>query len=378
MTELFRGQRDYDHKQVPKLGILLTNLGTPDEPTTKALRKYLAEFLWDPRVIEVSRPLWWLILNGIILRTRPKNSAALYRAIWTEEGSPLLLICREQEKKFVARLEEEIGNPIAIALGMRYGNPSIDSALESLRKQGAQKLLVLPLYPQYSASTSASSFDSVADTLKTWRWIPDFRMVMSYHDHPLYIKALANSVREYWEKNGKTEKLLMSFHGIPKRYLYNGDPYHCQCHKTGRLVAKELELSEKEYMVSFQSLFGKEEWLQPYTDKTMESWGKNGVKSVSVMCPGFSADCLETIEEIDEENRAIFLEAGGKEFHYIPALNSRDDFIECLVQISLSNMQGWFTTKDQWDAKKKEEEMAHCQKLVEKSHEHFSQLDMIV
>ncbi len=344
----FVGEKNHDHAEVPAIGILLANLGTPDAPTTPALRRYLKEFLWDPRVVEVPRWQWWLILNGIILNTRPKNSAELYRKVWTDEGSPLLTISRRQAARMEEALRERIGEPLHVAVGMRYGNPSIEAGLEELRQKKCRRILVFPAYPQYSAVTTGSTFDAVADVLKKWRWVPGLRLVQHYTDHPGYVRALADSIRRTWENGGPPDKLVMSFHGMPVRYLHDGDPYHCQCHKTARLVAEELELPRDRWILSFQSLFGKEEWLRPYTDETLEELAKSGTGSVDVICPGFSADCLETIDEIGRENRHVFLEAGGKEYRFIPCLNDQADHVAALVDVAARELSGWTTPSGDW------------------------------
>ena len=337
----YSSKEGFTHEDTPRLGILIANLGTPDAPTTKALRRYLGQFLADPRVIEVPRILWRIILHGIILRTRPAKSAEAYREVWTEDGSPLLQIAKAQTRGIAERLEKRVGGPIAVELGMRYGNPSIPSALESLRAKGAERLIMLPLYPQYSGSTTASTFDALADTLKRWRWIPELRVINQYCDDDAYIAALAASIREHWDKHGRGEKLLFSFHGTPQRYLLNGDPYHCQCRKTARLVAERLELEPDRWQVTYQSRFGREVWLQPYTDETIKALGADGVKTLDVICPGFSADCLETIEEIGGENTEYFEEAGGEKLSYIPALNDRDDHLDMLTDLIMDHAQGW-------------------------------------
>jgi len=332
---------NFSHAQSPTLGILLTNLGTPDAPTTPALRRYLREFLWDPRIVDMPRLLWWCILQ-VILLIRPAKSAQAYQKIWDEkEGSPLLAISRRQADALRAALQENFNIPVVVELGMRYGNPSITSALQKLREARAQRILVLPLYPQYSSSTSASTFDAVAAAVKSWRWVPELRFVNQYHDHAGYIEALSNSIEEAWSRHDKPKKLLFSFHGTPKRFLMTGDPYFCQCQKTARLVAEKLQLKDQEWKVTFQSIFGREEWLTPYTIETLKEMGKQGIDSVDVVCPGFSADCLETLEEIEEENRHAYLEAGGKQYHYIPALNDRTDHIQALISIIKQHSQGW-------------------------------------
>ena len=330
--------------------MLLCNLGSPDAPTPAALRRYLKEFLWDPRVIEMPRPLWWLILHGVILRIRPRRSAAAYKTVWIDEGSPLLIISRRQAEALQASLEESINGPVTVALAMRYGNPSIGHGLAQLRQANCGRILVLPLYPQYSATTTAAVFDAVVDELKTWRRVPELRFVNHYHDDEAYTAALANSIREDFERNGQPDRLIFSFHGTPKRYLLSGDPYFCECHKTARLAAAQLGLSDNQWQVTFQSRFGREEWLKPYTDKVLEKLPQEGVKRVALVCPAFSADCLETLEEIDVENRAVFKQAGGESFSYIPALNDRQDHITALASLALKHMQGWPETDEQWNA----------------------------
>ncbi len=337
----YQGEFAFRHDQPAKLGVLLVNLGSPDEPTPAALRRYLKEFLWDPRIVEIPRPLWWLILNLVVLNVRSRKSAAAYQSIWTEKGSPLLVNSLAQQRKLAQAFEAQYPGLVEVALGMRYGNPSIESALESLHAAGARRLLVLPLYPQYSATSTGSVFDAVADLLKRRRWIPELRFINHYHDHPAYIDALAARVRQHWEQHGQPDKLVMSFHGIPKRCLLQGDPYYCECQKTARLLAEALALDEDRWMITFQSRFGREEWLKPYTAATLKKLPREGVKQVDVVCPGFSADCLETLEEIDETNRGIFLKAGGERFHYIPALNAGDEHIEFLKRLIEWHSLGW-------------------------------------
>jgi ferrochelatase len=346
----------FKHDKPIRTGILVTNLGSPDAPTTEALRRYLAEFLWDPRIVDVSRPLWWLILHGVILRTRPKKSAEAYRSVWTEAGAPLLTTVEKQAEALRQELAQRLPGPVVVEVGMRYGNPSIASALEKLRAANVARLLVLPLYPQYSCSTTASTFDAIAQAMKAWRWVPEMRFVNQYHDDTAYIEALAASVREAWAEHTQPEKLVMSFHGTPKRFLSEGDPYFCQCQKTARLLAARLGLKEDQWLITFQSVFGKEEWLKPYTIDTLREMAAGGVKSVDVICPGFSADCLETVEEIDVENREAFLAAGGETFHYIPALNERTDHIQVLVGIVQANLAGWPEASPKWNAEQDKQE----------------------
>lgn len=337
----YAGNTGYRHDEPDRTGVLITNLGTPDAPTPKALHRYLKQFLWDPRVVEVPRPLWWLILHGVILRFRPRRSAKAYATVFTEEGSPLLFHTRNQAGALAARLAEQGHEDLVVDFAMRYGNPSIASVLQSMFDRGVRRLLVLPLYPQYSGSTTASTFDALSADFTRRRWIPGLRFVTHYHDYPPFIDAAAARIREYWQEHGQAERLLFSYHGVPLRYLHNGDPYHCECYKTSRLLAEKLGLGEDEYMTTFQSRFGREEWLKPYTDETLKALPGEGVKSVQVFCPGFSADCLETIEEIGEENRDYFLEAGGERYEYISALNDRADHIEALSQLVLDNLAGW-------------------------------------
>lgn len=336
----------FKHGQTAKTGILLANLGTPDAPDRAAVRRYLKEFLWDPRVVEIPRPIWWFVLNLIILNTRPAHSAKAYAKVWTEEGSPLLVISRKQEAALREQLHTYFGDAICIELAMRYGQPSIGQGLEQLRNQGAQRLLVLPLYPQYSATTTASIFDAVTQTLQNWRWLPELRFINHYHDEPSYIQAVADSIRQYRSQHGKADKLLMSFHGIPQDYFRKGDPYHCECQKTARLLAESLDLKEDEWALGFQSRLGPKKWLQPYTGHTLKKMPREGVKSVQVVCPGFSVDCLETLEEIAMENRDVFLAAGGEHYAYIPCLNSAPSHIDMLLGLIKRHMGGWRLASD--------------------------------
>ncbi len=337
----YRPEPPFDHGSSRKIGILLINLGTPEAPTARALRPYLKEFLSDPRVVEMPRALWWLVLNGIILNTRPKKSAEKYAQIWTREGPPLKLHTERQTKLLKGYLGERLKAPHRVEYAMRYGAPSVEGALSRLREQGCDRILVAPLYPQYAASSTGTAFDAVFRALQRMRNVPAVRTVRHYHDHPDYLRALAQSVRDYWEKNGRPDRLVMSFHGVPRFALDKGDPYHCECLKTGRLLAQALGLDENRYQICFQSRFGPAEWLKPYTAATLEALGKQGVPRVDVVCPGFAGDCLETLEEIAMGGKATFLKAGGKEFHYIPALNERDDWIRALSNIVLENLQGW-------------------------------------
>lgn len=352
----YKGQR-FDHRQPAKTGILITNLGTPEAPTRRALKPYLREFLSDPRVVEVPRLLWWFILNGIILNVRPSRSAKAYAAVWTEQGSPLALHTQNQAQALAQRLADQ--PHLVVRHAMRYGQPAIANTIQEMMDQGVRRLLVLPLYPQYSAATTASTFDALAADFTKRRWIPELRFINGYCDHPLYIAAIANQIKTYRDQHGSSDVLVFSYHGVPLRYLHAGDPYHCQCLKTTRLVAEKLGLQQGEYMTSFQSRFGREEWLKPYTDETMHSLPADGVKSVQVICPGFAADCLETIEEIAEENRSYFLGAGGNSYAYIPALNSSDVHIDLLNTLINENIQGWSGAESDEELQLRDERVQH-------------------
>ncbi|HFD11613.1 MAG TPA: ferrochelatase [Crenotrichaceae bacterium] len=332
MTEITNNNPTHDKDS--SVGVLITNLGTPDAPTPKAVRRYLKQFLWDPRIVDIPRIPWWLILHGIILRTRPRRSAELYKSVWTDEGSPLLVISRAQKDA----LQKRLGDTAKVELGMRYGNPSIPSALEKLRQHGVKRIIVLPLYPQYSCTTAASTFDEIANTFKTWRNLPHLQFISRYYTHTKYINALCSSIQEHWAKHGQAEKLILSFHGCPKHHHTQGDPYFDECMETAQNVAQQLGLSERQWLATFQSRFGRTEWLKPYTDETLKELAQNGTKSIDIICPGFSADCLETLEEVAVENRSYFIKSGGKKYHYIPALNSRPDFIEAAASLVLSQI----------------------------------------
>ncbi len=336
----------FTHSQTDKIGILVSNLGTPEAPTKQALKPYLKQFLSDPRVVEVPKLIWWCILNLIILQIRPKRSAAAYATVWTEDGSPLLTHTKNQASALQAKFDAHSPGKYIVGYAMRYGQPSVENAMNQLLEQGARKVVVLPLYPQYCASTSGSTFDALANDFTKRRWLPDLRFISHYHDDARYISCLADSIKAHWAKHGRTDKLIFSYHGIPKRYLLNGDPYHCECYKTTRLVAEALGLQADEYMTTFQSRFGREEWLTPYTDETLKALPEQGVHSLQVICPGFSSDCLETIEEIGEENREYFMESGGKEYQYIPCLNSDDAHIEMLFNLLQDNLYGWDVEQD--------------------------------
>ncbi|GAA4327828.1 ferrochelatase [Pigmentiphaga soli] len=325
-----------------RTGLLLVNLGTPDAPTPAAVRRYLAEFLSDPRVVELPRALWWPVLHGPVLMLRPREAARRYASVWTPEGSPLLAWSRRQQAALAAELAAR-GHEVEVALGMRYGSPSLGQELDGLRARGCGRILALPLYPQYSASTTATVFDALAQRMGRLRDQPELRMVRQFHDDPGYIGALAARVRDFWRRNGRGRLLVLSFHGLPQRSVRLGDPYHGQCLETARLLAQRLELAEGEVMVTFQSRFGAAEWLQPYTEPTLQALARDGVAEADVFCPGFVADCIETLEEIAQQARAAFLRAGGRELRYIAALNDSPEWIGALADMALRNLQGWPT-----------------------------------
>jgi protoporphyrin/coproporphyrin ferrochelatase len=327
-------------RPAPATAVLLCNLGTPDAPTAAAVRRYLAQFLSDPRVVEIPKLLWWLILHGIILRVRPAKSAAKYATVWTPEGSPLKVWTQKQARLLAGYLGER-GHRVQVAFAMRYGTPAIGRELDALKAAGATRILVLPMYPQYCAATTASVNDAIYQWAQQVRALPELRFVNRYHDDPAYIAALAKRVSDHWMSHGRPDKLVMSFHGMPRRTRDLGDPYHGECLETGRLLAQRLDLKDDQWVVTFQSRFGKAEWLQPYTEPTLVGLAKQGVKRVDVMCPGFTADCLETLEEIAQEARDAFLEAGGAEFNYIPCLNDQHEWIAALSAIAIRHMQGW-------------------------------------
>ncbi len=345
----------FEHGDQLKVGILLANLGTPDSPTGAALRPYLRQFLSDTRIVEIPRAIWWFILHGIILRVRPKKSAEKYAQVWTPEGSPLLVHAQKQAQLLRGFLAQRIKSPFVIELGMSYGNPSIASAIKKLKAQHCDRILVFPLYPQYAASSTASAMDAVFRVLLKTRNQPAIRSIRHYHDHPAYIAALADSVQAHWQMHGgKPSKLVMSFHGVPKFHLLKGDPYHCECHKTARLLAEVLGLNKDEYAVAFQSRFGRQEWLKPYLANILEALGKAKTPRIDVICPGFSSDCLETLEEIAMEGKHIFQRHGGGEYHYIPALNESDAWIHAMTEITLENLHGWVSAE--WDTVRAKQE----------------------
>ncbi len=348
----YKPEPTFTHGTPAQTGIILVNLGTPDAPTAPSVRTYLKEFLGDPRVVEIPKAVWWFILNGIILNVRPKKSAAKYASVWMNEGSPLRYYTEKQATQLRGFMRQRTKAPYIVEYAMRYGNPSIPSVLHKLKEQNCQRILIVPMYPQYAASTTATAYDIVFDELKQMRNTPALRTIKNYHDNPGYIKALANNINDYWSKNGRPEKLVMSFHGLPQFSLDKGDPYHCECHKTGRLLAQELGLKPEQYALSFQSRFGKAEWIKPYTTATLLELGKQKTKRVDVVCPGFVADCLETLEEIAMEGKEDFLNAGGGEYHYIPCLNDNDDWMHALTDLVMDNLQGWLVEPDAADLEK--------------------------
>jgi protoporphyrin/coproporphyrin ferrochelatase len=320
-----------------KTGVLLTNLGTPEQATASALRRYLREFLSDRRVVEIPRLLWLAILHGIILRIRPKKSAKLYQNIWTAQGSPLMVISKQQHAKVTAQLTEKYGENVSVELAMRYGKPSIKQALEKFQQANIDNIVVLPLYPQYSGPTTGSTFDATVNEIKQWRWVPSLHFISGYHHNPLYIKALANSVSEHIHQHGKPDKLVISYHGMPKAFHDWGDPYADFCQQSTQLLAQQLKqssvLDETDIITCYQSRFGKAQWLTPYTTEVLAKLAAQGDKNIAIICPAFSADCLETLDEIKREYKQLFINAGGEEFHYIAALNANDDHIDALVDV---------------------------------------------
>jgi len=341
----------FKHGAQLKTGILLVNLGTPDAPTPGAVRRYLKEFLSDSRVVEIPKPIWWLILNLVILNVRPAKTAKKYQSIWMKEGSPLRVYTERQTQLLRGYLGEKIKSPLVVEHAMRYGNPNIRKGIDSLKAKHCDRILVLPLYPQYASSTTGTVMDELGRVFANIRNVPGVRLVRNFHDHPAYIDAIITNLLKHWTQIGrpdfKTDKLVMTFHGLPRFHLDKGDPYHCECHKTARLIAEQLNLTQDQYVVTFQSRFGKAEWLQPYTDATLEKLGKAGTKRVDVICPGFAADCLETLEEIAMEAKETFLHAGGKTFNYLPVANDTEPFIHALARVAEDNLAGWISAG--WD-----------------------------
>ena len=353
----FESSPQYEHGEPESLGILLVNIGTPDAPTPAAVRRFLRQFLGDPRVIEYPRVLWWLVLNGVILLIRPSRSARAYQQIWTEHGSPLLLHSQDIVSAVQNQLSARLSGVTQVELAMTYGNPSIQSGLERLHAAGARRIIVLPLFPQYSGTTTAAVFDSVSAALRKRRWIPEFRLINHYHDAPGYIAAHAANIRDHWEQNGKGDKLVFSFHGLPISTIEKGDPYFCQCQKTARLIASSLDLNDDDWTIAFQSRVGREEWLQPFTDEVLKKLGRDKLARVDVVCPGFAVDCLETLEEIAIRYASLFSESGGGALNYIPALNARDDHIAFLVRLIERNAAGWPESSPDWTASESAHEL---------------------
>lgn len=354
----FSKEPSFKHDEPERTGVLLINLGTPDAPTAQAVKPYLRQFLSDQRVVELPSWLWQVILRGIILNVRPKKSAAKYASIWSADGSPLKCNTEKLSKKVKGWLGAFQNTHVVVEYAMRYGNPSIDAILEKMRSENVNKLLIIPLYPQYASSSTGSAMDGVFAALAKRRNMPSLRSLRNFHDHPAYIGALVDQVRSYWQNNGRGNHLLMSFHGVPQFSLDRGDPYFCECHKTGRLLAEALGLAPSEYTISFQSRFGKTEWIKPYTSNIVHELGNKKTSRLDVICPGFVADCLETLEEIAIETKSEFLQAGGKEFHYIPALNDGESWVRALGTIIQEELKGWPVTPMDAAALRQRKELA--------------------
>ena len=348
----------YQHDSQHKTGVLLVNLGTPDAPTKEAVRPYLKQFLSDTRVIEIPRWLWWPILHGLILTFRPAKSAKKYELVWMPEGSPLKVYTERQTKLLAESLAKRTQSPLVVEYAMNVGNPSLADVFKKMKEQGCERILVIPLFPQYASSSTGSAMSNIFSLLKEVRNLPEIRTIKQYHDNPDYIAALATNINEYWASNGRPEKLVMSFHGIPQKSLDSGDPYHCACHKTGRLLAEALGLNNDQYQVCFQSRFGRAKWLTPYTSVILEQLGKDNLSRVDVVCPGFVSDCLETLEEIALEAKDTFINAGGQEFHYIPCLNEHKDWIQALSNITYTNLQGWLDLEHSKESLEKSKKLA--------------------
>lgn len=325
----FYGQESDIANSNKKTGVLLVNLGTPERPVCPSLRKYLSEFLMDPRVIELPKLLRLILVRGVIVNVRSHKSAANYRKIWSENGSPLLVNSQELSDKVATSL----GENYQVELAMRYGQPSVKDKINKLHEAGIRKLIVVPLYPQYSGSTNGSTFDAISKALSKLRWVPNINFVSSYYQSGKYVAAIGESIKAFWDKHGQAKILLMSFHGIPKKYITKGDPYYAQCQESAQRIADYLELDVDAWMLVFQSRFGAEEWLQPYCDQTLKSLPSRGIKSVDIICPGFSTDCLETLEEIEGENRHYFIDAGGESYNYIPCLNESDAHTDLISHV---------------------------------------------
>ena len=345
----YEGELAYEHGRPEKIGVLLCNLGSPEAATPSALRRYLREFLTDPRVIELSRAIWLPLLHGVILPLRAPRAAAAYAKIWLAEGSPLLVYTKRQRDAVDARLEEIWPSRIVTKMAMRYGEPSIADGLRALRDANARRILILPLYPQYAAATTGSVLDASLAALSAWRWVPALRFVNHYHAQPGYIAAVASRITKYWDENTRGDHLLLSFHGVPQDTFLAGDPYHCQCHATARLIAEQLRLADEEWNVCFQSRFGPKQWLQPYTETRLRELASDGVRRVDIACPGFAADCLETLEEIALRYAEVFTSAGGTSLRYIPALNDDPAHIDALVDLIRANVSGWNEVDPHYD-----------------------------
>jgi ferrochelatase len=359
----YLGLKNFDHGAHPAAAVVLVNLGTPDAPDILSVRRYLREFLSDPRVIELPHWRWWPILHGIILRLRPRRSAHAYRQVWTERGSPLMLHSEALSAAVADKLGTIAAGPVLVRNAMRYGQPALGAVLRELQAANVRRIMILPMYPQYSGTTTGSVFDALADELKTWRWIPELAFVSDYYRHPGYAEAVADSVRRHWAAEGRRH-LLFSFHGIPQRYLHGGDPYHCQCHASARRVAELLDLGERDWSIAFQSRVGREPWLQPYTDELLAALPGRGICAVDVICPGFAVDCLETLEEIAVENRERFLLAGGERFGYIPCLNASDEHASLVAQLVRERCTHW----PEFSAAAMREETASRPLVVERHH----------
>lgn len=330
----YHGQSNDISNYSPTTGVLLVNLGTPERPVCPGLRDYLSEFLMDPRVIEIPKLLRMVLVKGIIINVRSHKSAATYREIWTDDGSPLLINSLNLGKK----VSKQLGADFKVEVAMRYGMPNVAEKLRLLHDQGVRKIVVIPMYPQYSGSTNGSTFDAVGQALAKQRWVPSLNFVSDYYQRDTYIKAIANSIQTHWNEHGRKKILLMSFHGVPKKYITRGDPYQAQCENTAKRVAEQLELNDDDWMLVFQSRLGAQEWLQPYCDETLKSLPAKGIKSVDIICPGFSVDCLETLEEIEGENKEYFMQAGGEEYSYISCLNDSDDHAALMSEIVLGSL----------------------------------------
>lgn len=364
MRSRYRGLTGYEHGRMPRLGVVLVNLGTPEAPTPAALRRYLGEFLSDPRVVEIPRLVWKVILHGIILRVRPKKSAHAYATVWTDAGSPLRAFSESLTQKVQQQLAQALPGPVSVVLAMRYGEPAIDRVLQQLQAQGAERLLIVPLYPQYSGATTGSVADAVFSCLGRWRWVPELRFMGAYHDDQRYIRAVAESIRTHRQTHDRYDKLLISFHGMPRATLEAGDPYYCHCHKTARLIADELGLEADQWEMAFQSRFGRATWLQPYVAERLEALPAEGVRRLAVVCPGFASDCLETLEEIAMQGRDSFLQAGGEQFDYIPALNAEAAHVDLQLERIRQHASGWPEASDDFDSQALEDALLTSQALA--------------